>query len=261
VQTGRVDLESVTRELYGLPLSAFTRTRDARASEARDAGNRTLASSLKTLRKPTIGAWLANLVVRERTKDVERLIALGADLRKTGRSLDGEQIRRVSRERNETVTRLVRDARSLAARRGQPVSEPAVLELEATLDAAFADPTSAEELRGGHLTIALQYSGLGLPPRFDVTSATNSDRQAGEKPRPSAAMRRAEIDLEVTSRDAEREDAEVEEARRAVVAAEEDLTRLKAAVALAKQRAKDAHRKAAAAEKSLNALRAGRRRS
>ena len=260
-QTGRVDLESVTRELYGVHPSEFTATRDARASEARDAGDSALASSLKKLRKPTVGAWLANLVARERTKDVERLIALGADLRTTRRSLDGEQIRRVSRERNETVTRLVRDARSLAARRGQPVSETAVLELEATLDAAFADPTSAEALEGGHLTIALQYSGLGLGPGLDVSSDTTSGQQANEKPRSAGALRKAEHDLGVACREAERGDAEVEEARQAVVTAEEDLTRLKTAVVLARQRAKEAHRKAAAAERSLNALHAGRRRS
>ena len=179
----------------------------------------------------------------------------------TRRSLDGEQIRRVSRERNETVTRLVRDARSLASRRAQPVSEPAVLELEATRDAAFADPTSAEALRGGQLSIGLQYSGLGLAPGLDVGSDTTSDQQADEKPRSIGALRKAEHDLEVASRDAERGDAEVEAARQAVVAAEEDLTRLKTAVVLAKQRAKEAQRKAAAAEKTLDALRAERRRS
>jgi hypothetical protein len=256
-----VDLESVTRELYGLLPNEFTGTRDARASEARNAGDKTLASSVKKLHRPTVGAWLANLVVRERPKDVGRLIALGAELRKTRRSLDGEQIRRVSRERNETVTRLVRDARFLAARRGQPVSDAAVLELEATLDAAFADPTSAEALQGGHLTTALQYSGLGLAPGPDISSGTTSDRQAGEKPRSTGTLRKAQHDLEVANRDAARADAQVEEARLAVLAAEEDLTRLKAAVGEAKQRAQDAHRKAATAEKSLDALRAGRRQS
>jgi hypothetical protein len=249
-----VDLESVARELYGLSPNEFTAARDARASEARAAGDRTLASSIKKLRKPTVGAWLANVLARERTKDVDRLIDLGAQLRAARSGPDGDRIRRASRERNEAIARLVRDAKAVAARRGQPVSAPAVLELEATLDAAFADQTSAELLRSGRLTTALQYSGLGLSPRAEAGSGRHSD----ERPRSTATVRKAEHDLQSANRDAERADTLVEEARRAVHRAQDELARSKGALAEAQRRAKAARQKAGTAEKSLNEVR-GRR--
>ncbi len=244
-----MDPERAADELYALPLNEFTAARNARMSEARRAGDRALASSLKALRKPTVGAWLANLLTRQRTKDIDRLIALGAELRDGRRGLDGDRIRRVSKERADTVSRLVRDASSLAARQGQAVSGAALAEVEATLDAAFADAASADALRAGRLTSALQYSGLGLVP--DATSV----RPAGGTPRSGASVREAERTLERAHRDAARADADLEGARVAVEAAEKDLTRRKAAVADAQQRAKEAHRNVAAAEKTLTGLR------
>lgn len=251
-----MDLESVARELYGLSPNEFTATRDARASEARAAGDRTLASSIKELRKPTVGAWLANVLVRERTSDVDRLIGLGAQLRTARSGPDGDRIRRASRERNEAIAGLVRDAKAVAARRGQPVSDPAVLELEATLDAAFADQTSAESLRSGRLTTGLQYSGLGLSPRADAGSGQHS----GEKRRSSATVRKAEQDLQSANREAERAHALVEEAERNVHRAQNELARSKSALAEAQRQAKAARKKSGTAEKSLKEVR-GRRRS
>jgi len=235
-----VDAERVTDELYALPLGEFTAARDARVSEARRAGDTALASTLKTLRKPTVGAWLANLLTRVRTKDIHRLIALGAELRDGRRPLDGDQIRRVSKERAEIVARLARDATNLASRRNQAVSESALRELEATLDAAFADAASAESLRAGRLTTALQYSGLGLLSGVSADAGSPRRRTPAVR-RPTAALREAERAAERANRDAARADAELEGARQALRAAE--------------RRAKDADKKAASAERTLVGLR------
>jgi hypothetical protein len=81
-----MDLDAARRELYQVTPTRFTATRDAMATEARDAGDRELASSLKKLRKPSVGAWLANLLVREQSGDVERLVNLGAELRTPDRN-------------------------------------------------------------------------------------------------------------------------------------------------------------------------------
>ena len=76
-----VSFESVTAELYCLAPNEFTAARNARASEARKAGDSALAASLKELHKPTVGAWLANLLAQERAEDLERLITVGGELR------------------------------------------------------------------------------------------------------------------------------------------------------------------------------------
>ena len=157
-----MDLESATQELYGLAPTQFTAARDAKASEARQTGSSELAASLKKLRKPSVGAWLANLLVLGQSKDIERLIELGAELRSPKRKLEGEEIRRVSKEKGDVVSKLVREARSRALRTDQSVSAAAIQELEGTLEAAFADPEAAESLRGGRLSRGLHYSGLGF---------------------------------------------------------------------------------------------------
>jgi hypothetical protein len=237
MQTGPVDPDPVTDELYALPLQEFTAARNARVAEARRAGDTARATSLKALRKPTVGAWLANLLVRQRTKEVDRLVALGTEVRGS-RRLDGDRIRRVSKERADTIARLVRDARSLAAQQGQAISEAVLGELDATLEAAFADAASADAVRAGRLTTTLQYSGLGLLP--DVAAVGGFRRPPTERPRPDAALHEAERSVEQAKREAARADTELQEARRAVRGAE--------------KRAKDAHRTAAVAEKRLAGL-------
>jgi hypothetical protein len=69
-----MDLESATKELYGLAPTEFTAARDAKVSEARQTGCPELASKLKKLRKPSVGAWLANVLVLEQSKAASRRV-------------------------------------------------------------------------------------------------------------------------------------------------------------------------------------------
>jgi hypothetical protein len=241
-----VSFESVIAELYRLAPNDFTAARNARASEAREAGDTALGTSVKSLRKPTFGAWLANLLARERSEDLERLITLGSELRRGQNRADGALIRSVSKKKQGAIAKLVSEAKSMAASRGQPVSESAVLDLEATLDAAFADAEAAESVRAGRLTTALHYSGLGL-----ADTGSESPLRASQVERSGAAKAAAKRDLELAKREAERADAEAEKARRAVALAEDDLKRLKAAAVLAVRRATDAHKRASAAKKKV----------
>lgn len=252
-QNGCMDFESATQELYGLTPTQFTAARDAKASEARQTGRPELASSIKKLRKPSVGAWLANLLVLEQSRDVERLIDLGAELRAPKRNLEGEQIRRVSKEKGDAVSKLVREATSKASRTGQSVSAAALQELEATLEAAFADPQAAESLRRGRLSSGLHYSGLGLGP---PTEAELSTRARGSLPARSPSSKvdqvAAKRNLEKANREAAQADAHMEKARQALATAVDELTRLKSAEALAVRRSKEAHAQASAAKKKLS---------
>jgi hypothetical protein len=122
---GFMELERATRDLYRVTPAEFTAARDAMAAEARRAGDSEIASSLKKLRKPSVGAWLANLLVLEQASDVEHLIDLGTELRAPNRRVEGAQIRRVSKEKGEAVSRLLRNAQSKASEAGQTVSAAA----------------------------------------------------------------------------------------------------------------------------------------
>ena len=241
-----VNFESVSTELYGLAPNDFTAARNARASEARKAGDAALAASLKGLQKPTVGAWLANLLAQERAEDLERLITLGGELRRGQNRADGKLIRSVSKKKQEAVATLLSEARSMAKNRNQPVSETAAMDLEATLDAAFADHKAAESVRAGRLTTALHYSGLGLADAGSVSPVRSSKRELS-----GSALAASKRDLELADREAERADAEAEKARHAVFLAEVDLKRLKAAAALAVRRATEAQKRASAARKKV----------
>ncbi len=155
-----IDLDTVADELYGALPSEFTSRRDALAAEARRAGDRALAAEVKKLRRPTTGAWLANLLVRDRRDEVVQLLDLGAALRQAQATLATGDLRRLSQERHRLLTELQKAAGRLADRNGQAVSAAAAQELSDTLEAATADPDAAEALRAGRLTTGLHYSGL-----------------------------------------------------------------------------------------------------
>jgi hypothetical protein len=165
-----IDLDTVADELYGLAPSEFTPQRDARATAARRGGDRALAAEIKKLRRPTTAAWLANLLTRERGQQITDLLDLGAALRTAQAKLATEDLRRLSLERHRELAGLEGEARELADRYGQAVSDAAAHELAATLEAALADEEAADALRAGRLTTGLHYSGLGLVgAEYDAT--------------------------------------------------------------------------------------------
>jgi hypothetical protein len=179
-----VDVESVAEELYGLPVEEFTAARDEQAAAARQAGDRDRAAAIKKLSRPTTAAWLANLLVRERTQQIEELLELGAAMREAQSELAADQMRALATQRRQIVSALGREAASLANDRGNRVSRAIREEMEGTLEAALADPDAGEALRSGRLTTSLRYTGLGsvdvagAVAALRPTAATGSTRKA-----------------------------------------------------------------------------------
>lgn len=166
-----MDLDGVADELYGLTPGEFVSARKARAAEAQQAGDRKLAAAIKKLRRPTTGAWLANLLGRRRPDELFQLLELGEATRRAQSELDADDLRRLSRQRRQVVAALSHDARRLAGEVGHPVSDAVGRELEDTLEAAFADADACEAVRSGRLTTALSYSGLGP---IDATAGSDA---------------------------------------------------------------------------------------
>jgi len=248
-QTGSVDVEAATDELYGLAPSEFTQARDVRVAAARKAGDRTAADALKKLRRPSAGAWLANHLVRERQAEIERFLALAAQLREAQARLEGDTLRRLSREGRDAVAALVGDASVLARRDGLSVSATAIEDLEATLDAALADPVAAEALRAGRLTSGLRYSGLGL------SGAIASAPPGAPRDRGQPALSAADRDLARARQELERVLAQSKDAETAVAAAETTLAERKDVAARARRRVREAQEAERTAERKLRALR------
>ena len=119
-----MDLDAVADELFGLPPADFVAARDERAATARRAGERELAAAIKELRRPRVGAWLANLLVRERPDEVSELLAVGTELRQAQAHLAHEDLRRLSKERRRVVASLAADALELARDQAKASATP-----------------------------------------------------------------------------------------------------------------------------------------
>ena len=73
-------LLQVADELYALPLPEFTPARDA-AGQGAQGPTRSWRPRVKALRKPSLAAWVVNLLVRREAEQVEQVLAVGAALR------------------------------------------------------------------------------------------------------------------------------------------------------------------------------------
>lgn len=163
-----MDVDALMRELYGLRPQEFTAARDARASEARAAGERAVAKQVGALRKPTLAVWCANLLARADQGQARRLLELGQALREAHRTWAGGELRELSRRQHVVIAAMARQARVLANEAGQPVSEGVQHEVEQILHAVLTDEEAAEAWAGGVLVkaphAAVGFTGLEPDP-------------------------------------------------------------------------------------------------
>lgn len=207
-----MDLDEVALELYATPPDEFVATRSERVRQAREAGDRALATAIGKLRRPTQSAWLVNLLARQRRELVDELVGIGARFR--GESLTRERLNELSARRRELLHQLEVAAQQLSDQAGVQLTADRAREVEATLAAAVADPDAAEQVLGGRLVTALSYSGLGPELRLampaPVAAATRggpgADSGAGGAGEPAAGVRTAD-DAPMAKEAAARDDA------------------------------------------------------
>jgi hypothetical protein len=152
------DLLDIADELYGLPLADFTPARDMRAKELKGTD---LAAPVKALKKPTLAAWVANMLVRHETEQVEQVLAVGAALREAATSLDGKELRELTKQRRQLTAAVTTQARRVAGTLGAKVTQAVADQVEGTLTAAMLDPDCAKALRSGLLVTHLSATGVG----------------------------------------------------------------------------------------------------
>src|SRR5215207_546297 len=152
-----VDFEQATSRLYAAPAADFIAVRNELAKELKADGDQLGSTRLKALRKPTVAAWLTNLVARERPAELGDLLALGDEFREATADLDGERLRALTPRRHLLLDQLTKAARDLAADEGQKVSTDVAQKLRETLDAALVDPAAGDAVRQGRLSSALRH--------------------------------------------------------------------------------------------------------
>ena len=155
-------LADAAADLYRVPPEEFVAARDERVKALRKDGDAAGAKQVAALRKPTVGAWVVNLLVADEPELTEQVTALADQLRAAQEKLAGEDLRALGRQRQELVAGLVARARGLARDAGRRVSGSVLdTEVESSLRAALADPDVAREVLSGRLTHAAEFTGFG----------------------------------------------------------------------------------------------------
>ncbi|MEV6814209.1 hypothetical protein [Micromonospora sp. NPDC051296] len=264
----------LVEQLYRTPPDRFVTARDAAAAEARRAGDPRSAREIARLRRPTVAAWLVNLLAIERPELVADLVQLADALRAAQRELRGPRLRELSAQRRAVVGALVAEVRRLAAGvEGAPSTGKLPLaEVEATLNAALSDAGVAEQVRSGRLLRSAHYAGFGEVPRPQLRLVTGGEElppaptqrsqdrgalraeQAQRAARAERARRRKALEKELTRARTDQERAEADLA--GAVAAERDGV---AALDAVETELAELERRRAVAEQELSRSRLARR--
>jgi len=201
-----MDFDEAADELYAAAPAEFVATR-ARLAKAADAE---LAKKIKALRKPSVSAWVLNLLPREAPDTVEAVLSAGSGLRAAwaGEPVAGD-LAGWERERHRAVADAVRTAGELAEQHGQPFRDTMRREIEETLQAAVVDENVAADLQSGRLTKAQSHVGFAAPGGLGPASPAPARPKAPKAPAkqhaedPRLKQRRLEVEAEEAARVAE----------------------------------------------------------
>lgn len=250
-----MDVESVALELSEAKPSEFTAARDKYVAKARKAGDRPLAVAIAGLRKPTVAAWTAGLLARRRPKEAHGLVQLGEALRTAHRTLDADQLRKLSHDQHVVIGELARTARALAVAAGQAVSEPVQREVEQILHTVLAGADVAAQWEAGRLVKAPDsvsgFTGLEPEPGAAPPRREQSAAPAGSRPSPVPPREPAPETGTAAAVRARRE--RLEAARTELAEAQTAVEHLEAEQAAAQERTERAGEAVVAAEEEVSA--------
>ncbi|MCW2780098.1 MAG: hypothetical protein JWR35_547 [Marmoricola sp.] len=150
-------LVAIADELYAGPATEFT---EARNAAAKASGDKALAKRIKELKKPSVAAWAVNLLVRHEADQIDQVLGLAGSLREAASSMDGDELRALTRQRRQLTAALASSARSLAKDAGVKLTPAVIDQVEGVLNAAMLDPVAADVVRTGLLVAAFTSTGV-----------------------------------------------------------------------------------------------------
>jgi hypothetical protein len=236
--------DELIQRLYEAPPDGFVAARTAAIDEARKSGDRATAKRLAALKKPTVAAWVVNLLALRRPDLIDELVELATALREAQRGLQGDQLRELTAQRRQVVSALVGAARKLALAEDRSAKLP-LAEVEATLTAALAEPEIAAQVRTGRLIRAATYAGFGEVPRPRLRLVTDEAAEEAD----DAGDEAEEAEVVEFPQQAARERAAAERRRREHEQRKRELSRELSAAQSAERRADEQLERAEAAER------------
>jgi hypothetical protein len=155
------DFDAIADDLYALHPDAFAAARDEQVRQARAGGRAALARDLARLRRPTMSAWLVNLLWRDQREVVEQLLDLPRAMARAQARASGDALRTLTAQRRDLEAALIRRAHALADDAGVKVTPAMAREAQDTLAAAMNRPDVAAEVRAGRVVKPAAYAGFG----------------------------------------------------------------------------------------------------
>ncbi len=211
-------LLSIAEELYALAPGDFTGTRNQWAKQTKADGDAELAKRVAELRKPSVAAWVVNMMMRHQGEQMAQVLELGASLRQAQADLDADSLRELTRQRRQLTTAVTQQGRELARDLGQKLTDAVADQVQGTLHAAMVDEQAAAAVRSGLLVAALTATGVGSA---DVVDSVAVPAAIGltARPRTRPAPKRAELSVVPDLEKGPDEKAQAREAERAAAQA------------------------------------------
>lgn len=197
-----MDEQTVVDELYAGSRDDFLPIRTERVKQARAAGERELAVRIAALRKPTVGAWLVNQVVRRHPARMAELAELAERMRTAHQHGDGERLRAAGRDRQALLRDLSELAREIATGAGLKLGLPVADQVTTTFQTALVDPAARQAVLTGTLAVTVEQDAdlIGSLPDIDAPAPMWSARPRPippePKPRPAPAASEPEPEPE-----------------------------------------------------------------
>jgi hypothetical protein len=240
-------------QLFSVPQEEFIAARDELAKRLKAEGRDEEAAEVKAHRRPTVAAWAANQVARQRPGEVAELLAAGAELHKAQRKalsgVKGGGFREAMERRRNAVVALAKAAEEVLREAGKG-SAGTVDALQPTFEAASVDQQAGEALKAGRLERELAApSGFGGATGLEVVAAPAEKAPArGKKTVEDEA---ALAKQEAARREAKESERQAAEARRKVMRARASATRAEERAEKAASEANDARGAAKEAARHL----------
>jgi hypothetical protein len=229
--------KDVIAELYSVPPEDFVAERTKLARSLRDEGRADEAREVASLRKPTLPAHLANRLAHERPRDVGALLDAAKKLAAAHSTGNAEKLRHAQSDLSDRVRGLVALAPQLSER---AVSDSVGQRLAETLRAAATNSRAADLLRRGVLQEEVETSGFEALAGLELAPAKNMSK-AVPASRPTARRR-------------SRSDARVDELKRDLTAARQELRSAEAVARSADRETARARRRVSDLEARLERL-------
>lgn len=203
-------------ELYKLPLAEFTGARNALSARLKQRGQANDANLVRSLAKPPVSAWAVNQLYWDHRKEFDSLLAAGKRFHKASLAGKTADLRAALDARREALSHLADLATSLLTEAGHNPSLDTIRRITTTLEAISAQSPNADGPTLGRLSQDVD------PPGFELLASFMPGAGGVKLPATPARVSKSQKSGTTNARekkDATREARQVEEMRRATIAA------------------------------------------